>query len=319
MRRDARPAVGCWCRAPRAGAGTSSRLRCKRTGSRLASSRVAYRRPLTSSVLPLRRWKWNRWSGKAPHDAYQKSYIPLSDRNHGHPFVLTCPSPSHQAMARSGMDGKGAGRDNVFVKRLWQKIKVEGTCLKAYDSVPEARASIGQHLDFYNSRRPRSSLGGPTPDAANWVTPQKAVAARSPLPPTAGDPLLPTGLDPDRSGSRPYAASRRRPVLQAGVAQRNQRRTGRSANTSPFSSSGIKPARRCLDDSGHLLAPSRRLGRRHQVRRHGVAASALPQSLRASSRPARPVAVTSAPTAASRPRIRRARPNRRAEAVPNAA
>jgi putative transposase len=38
--------------------------------------------------------------------------------------------------------------------------------LKAYDSVSEARSSIGRYLDFYNGRRPHSSLDGTTPDQA---------------------------------------------------------------------------------------------------------------------------------------------------------
>jgi putative transposase len=36
--------------------------------------------------------------------------------------------------------------------------------LRAYNSVSEARASIGGYLDFYNRRRPHSSLDGATPD-----------------------------------------------------------------------------------------------------------------------------------------------------------
>ena len=42
------------------------------------------------------------------------------------------------------MDGKGAWRDNVFVERLWRTIKYEEVYLRAYASVPEARASIGR-------------------------------------------------------------------------------------------------------------------------------------------------------------------------------
>jgi putative transposase len=61
-------------------------------------------------------------------------------------------------------DGKGAWRDNVFVERLWRTIKYEEVYLRAYASVPEARASIGRYLGFYNSRRPHSSLDGKTPD-----------------------------------------------------------------------------------------------------------------------------------------------------------
>jgi putative transposase len=69
------------------------------------------------------------------------------------------------------MDGKGAWRDNVFVERLWRSVKYEEVYLKAYDSVSEARASIGRYLDFYNRRRPHSSLDGTTPDQAYFKPP----------------------------------------------------------------------------------------------------------------------------------------------------
>src|SRR5262249_14838330 len=45
-------------------------------------------------------------------------------------------------------------------------VKYEEVYLRAYDSVSEARASIGRYLDFYNSRRPHASLDGITPDQA---------------------------------------------------------------------------------------------------------------------------------------------------------
>jgi putative transposase len=64
------------------------------------------------------------------------------------------------------MDGKGAWRDNVFVERLWRSVKYEEVYLRAYDSVSEARASIRGYFDFYNRRRPHSSLDGTTPDHA---------------------------------------------------------------------------------------------------------------------------------------------------------
>ena len=56
------------------------------------------------------------------------------------------------------MDGKGAWRDNVFVERLWRTIKYEEVYLRAYGNVPEARASLGRYIGFYNTRRPDSSL-----------------------------------------------------------------------------------------------------------------------------------------------------------------
>ena len=75
------------------------------------------------------------------------------------------------------MDGKGAWRDNVFVERLWRSIKYEEVYLRAYDTVAEARASIGRYLTFYNSRRPHSSLDRRTPDQAYFdPLPQRAAA-----------------------------------------------------------------------------------------------------------------------------------------------
>ena len=38
------------------------------------------------------------------------------------------------------------------------------SCIAASHSIREARASIGRYLDFYNGRRPRSSLDDTTPD-----------------------------------------------------------------------------------------------------------------------------------------------------------
>ena len=74
------------------------------------------------------------------------------------------------------MDGKGAWRDNVFVERIWKSVKYEEVYLHAYDSVGEARASIGRYLDFYNRRRPHSSLDRRTPDEA-YFEPTPCLAA----------------------------------------------------------------------------------------------------------------------------------------------
>jgi putative transposase len=45
-------------------------------------------------------------------------------------------------------------------------VKYEEVYLKTYDSIGEARTSIGGYLDFYDGRRPHSSLDGATPDQA---------------------------------------------------------------------------------------------------------------------------------------------------------
>jgi putative transposase len=82
-----------------------------------------------------------------------------------------------KAGVKISMDGKGSWRDNVFVERLWRSIKYEEVYLKAYETVTEARASIGRYVHFYNTRRPHSSLERRTPDQAyfNWL-PQIAAA-----------------------------------------------------------------------------------------------------------------------------------------------
>ena len=75
------------------------------------------------------------------------------------------------------MDGKGSWRDNVFVERLWRSVKYEEVYLRAYDTVSDARASIGRYFSFYNTQRPHSSLDRQTPDQAYFNRlPQIAVA-----------------------------------------------------------------------------------------------------------------------------------------------
>ena len=74
------------------------------------------------------------------------------------------------------MDGKGAWRDNVIVECLWRSVKYEEVYLHAYASVPEARASLGRYLTFYNSGRPHPSLDRRTPDQAYFNRPLLAAA-----------------------------------------------------------------------------------------------------------------------------------------------
>jgi putative transposase len=74
------------------------------------------------------------------------------------------------------MDGRGAWRDNIFVERLWRTIKYEEIYLRAYDSVSQARQSIGRYLTFYNASRPHSSLDRQTPDEA-YFNPLQSIPA----------------------------------------------------------------------------------------------------------------------------------------------
>ncbi len=75
------------------------------------------------------------------------------------------------------MDGKGSWRDNVFVERLWRSVKYEEVYLRAYETVPEARASIAGYFAFYNARRPHSALDRRTPDEAYFALQTIAAAA----------------------------------------------------------------------------------------------------------------------------------------------
>ena len=75
------------------------------------------------------------------------------------------------------MDGKGAWRDNVFVERIWRSVKYEEVYLRVYESVAEARASIGRYLGFHNGKRPHSSLDAQTPDRAYFDVTTPAMAA----------------------------------------------------------------------------------------------------------------------------------------------
>jgi putative transposase len=65
---------------------------------------------------------------------------------------------------RISMDGRGRWLDNVFIERLWRSIKHEEVYLKAYATLSEARKSISTYIEFYNCRRPHSSLDGTTPE-----------------------------------------------------------------------------------------------------------------------------------------------------------
>jgi putative transposase len=75
------------------------------------------------------------------------------------------------------LDGHGAWRDNVFVERLWRSVKYEEVYLRAYDTVAEARRLIGRYLDFFNRKRPHSSLGARTPDHVYFTPPPPSATA----------------------------------------------------------------------------------------------------------------------------------------------
>jgi putative transposase len=62
------------------------------------------------------------------------------------------------------MDHKGRCFDNIFVERLWRTIKYEEVYLKEYDSIKDARQSLTEYIEFYNTRRYHQALGYKTPE-----------------------------------------------------------------------------------------------------------------------------------------------------------
>ena len=109
---------------------------------------------------------------------------------HGRPEIVNTdqgsPFTSHaftRVLLNAGiaisMDRRGSWRDNVFVERLWGSIKSEEVYLRAYDTVSEARASIGRYLAFHNGRRPHSSLDRQTPDQAYFHRLPQSAAAKT--------------------------------------------------------------------------------------------------------------------------------------------
>ena len=72
-----------------------------------------------------------------------------------------------EAGVQVSMDGRGRWMDNVFIERLWRSLKYECVYMNAFETGSEARAELGQWIDYYNTDRPHSTLGGRTPAEAH--------------------------------------------------------------------------------------------------------------------------------------------------------
>jgi putative transposase len=77
---------------------------------------------------------------------------------------------------RISMDGKGRWMDNVMIERLWRSLKYECIYLHAFEAASEVRQGLKSWIDFYNTRRPHSSLDDKTPDEAYWQKPRPGYA-----------------------------------------------------------------------------------------------------------------------------------------------
>jgi len=82
-----------------------------------------------------------------------------------------------EAAVRISMDGRGRWMDNVFTERLWRSLKYECVYLHAFETGSELRAGLSRWIEYYNTRRPHSTLAGCTPDEAYRVTDTERLAA----------------------------------------------------------------------------------------------------------------------------------------------
>jgi putative transposase len=64
---------------------------------------------------------------------------------------------------RISMDGKGRCLDNIPIERFWRTLKVEEVYLNTYETVQEARAAIGQYIEWYNHKRRHSGIDNHRP------------------------------------------------------------------------------------------------------------------------------------------------------------
>jgi Integrase core domain len=71
--------------------------------------------------------------------------------------------------ARSAWRARAPGGTTSSLSGCGAASSTSKVYLRAYDNVSEPRASIGRYLDFYNRRRPHSSLDDTTPDHAYFT------------------------------------------------------------------------------------------------------------------------------------------------------
>jgi len=91
-------------------------------------------------------------------------------------FAFT--SALKDAGIRISMDGKGRWMDNVMIERLWRSLKYECVYLNAFETGSELREGISRWINFYNERRPHSSLDDKTPCEAYWQKPRAGYSSR---------------------------------------------------------------------------------------------------------------------------------------------
>lgn len=88
---------------------------------------------------------------------------------------------------RLSVDGRGRWMDNVFIARLWRRLKNECVFLGAFETRSEARSSIGSWMDHHDQRRRHSTFGGRALDEVYAMT-EELAAWKPPDPPRPSPP-----------------------------------------------------------------------------------------------------------------------------------
>ena len=58
------------------------------------------------------------------------------------------------------MDGRGRWMDNVFIERLWRRLKYECVYLHAFETGSELRTGLTEWIGYYNARWPHLEVAG---------------------------------------------------------------------------------------------------------------------------------------------------------------
>lgn len=112
-------------------------------------------------------------------EAYQKhGYLQMANVDQGNQFTAEdFVNLVLQSGAQISMDGKGSWQDNVFIERWWKTLKYDHVYLHADESVSDARTKLLNFLDWYNTKKPHSSLASMTLDELYFKTLPPALMA----------------------------------------------------------------------------------------------------------------------------------------------
>ena len=78
--------------------------------------------------------------------------------------ATSLPKCSRTTESRLAWTAKAVGSITYSSNACGVSVKYEEVYLKAYDTVAEAKQSLGDYFNFYNTERRHQSLGNQTPD-----------------------------------------------------------------------------------------------------------------------------------------------------------